>query len=659
MAKTYSIDSIKAVILVGNPDFGRCELATRLNRALWPLAGRPALQRLIEHIANQGVRRFVICCSKGARLVESALEIPPYLSVEFRFENLPRGTAGSIRDAVDPQRDELIFVFPAAIVSPPDLHDLIGVHRDKSAFMTVFFNPSRENPEEISQDAQIYVCQPEAVDYIPLAGYFDLKENLIPALVQAEKTIALGRLSPHAGNYRHWHEYLSAVRQYLLAMEPHDPWLGSYHSCDGREKVWIGPHASIDPTAKIIGPALIGDHAHIGAETLLFGPLMIESDVQIHAGCLVSESVLLKGSEIGAGCRIEHCLVDEKKALFTGGLVDRRLILHSKGLVSRLTGSLRGFLKKYEPKAELKETRQKPTLASCLSRPASKIGLILFGICILICLLAAYWNPTVIELWRTWLQSDEYSSGLLVPILAVYILWDRRKEILACPIRPVPWGALFLIGAQCLRIGGLLIWSPAVERLSLFLTIGILAWMVLGGSVMRKVFSIWLYLILMFPLPRMFESKITVPLQKWASFSAVICLETLGFQAIREGNIININGTLVAVAEACNGLRMLTAFFVVTGFVILLSRRPLWEKILILISSVPIALICNTIRLALTSIAFLYLEVEVWEKAFHDYGGLAMMPLALGIILLEMWFFSRLIIGPEGAAQSSIISRKK
>ena len=125
MAKIYSIDSIKAVILVGNPDFGRCELATRLNRALWPLAGRPALQRLIEHIANQGVRRFVICCSKGARLVESALEIPPYLSVEFRFENLPRGTAGSIRDAVDPQRDELIFVFPDAIVSPPDLHDLI------------------------------------------------------------------------------------------------------------------------------------------------------------------------------------------------------------------------------------------------------------------------------------------------------------------------------------------------------------------------------------------------------------------------------------------------------------------------------------------------------------------------------------------------------
>jgi exosortase len=248
----------------------------------------------------------------------------------------------------------------------------------------------------------------------------------------------------------------------------------------------------------------------------------------------------------------------------------------------------------------------------------------------------------------------------LVPILAGYVLWDRRKGILTCPIRPVPWAVLFLIGVQCLRMGGLLIWSPAVERLSLFLTIGILTWMVLGVQVARKVFPVWLYLILMFPFPGTLESKITVPLQKWASVSAVFCLETLGFQVIREGNIINIDGTLVAVAEACNGLRMLTAFFVVTGFVILLTRRPLWEKVLILISSVPIALLCNTIRLALTSIAFLYLEADLWEKAFHDYGGLAMMPLALGITLFEIWFFSRLIIGPNSeAVRPHIITRKQ
>jgi len=137
-------------------------------------------------------------------------------------------------------------------------------------------------------------------------------------------------------------------------------------------------------------------------------------------------------------------------------------------------------------------------------------------------------------------------------------------------------------------------------------------------------------------------------------------LETLGFTVARDGNIININGTQVAVAEACNGLRMLTAFFVVTGFVILLSRRKLWEKALIFLSSVPIALLCNTIRLTLTSIAFVYLDAEAWKKAFHDYGGLAMMPLALGITVLELWFLSKLFIGPESPSVSSqVIVRTK
>jgi exosortase len=660
MIKTYRLDSVKAIILVGNPDFGRCKLATRLNRALWPLAGRPVLQRLIEHIANQGVRRFVICCSKGARQVQSSLEIPPYLSVDFRFEDLPRGTAGSIRDAVDRQQDELIFVFPAAIIAPPDLHDLIRIHREKAGWMTIFFNPANELSEGIVQDAQIYVCQPQVMEYIPSLGYFDLKENLVPTLVQAGKTIVFGQLSRHAGNYRHWHEYLLAVQQYLLALDPHDPLLNFFHAVDPEERIWIGNHTIIDPTATLIGPALIGDNVYIGPDTLLLGPLLIEPGVQVHPGSLVSESVLFKESQIGPGCQIQHCLVDEKKALFSRDFFTHRLIVHSKGIVSRLVGFRKMPLRKTSHKADLEEVKKEPIFIPRLFGAGNKIGWVLLGVCIVCSLLGAYWNPTLIELWKVWLESDEYSSGLLVPILACYILWDRRHEILACPIRPVPWAALFLIGAQCLRMGGLLIGSPAVEQISLWLTIGILVWMVLGVRVAKRIIPIWLYLMLMFPIPGTLESYLTVPLQKWASVSAVFGLETLGFHVIREGNIININGTLVAVAEACNGLRMLTAFFVVTGFVVFLTRRPLWEKGLILISSVPIALLCNTIRLTLTSIAFLYLKTEMWEKAFHDYGGLAMMPLALGITLFELWILSKLIIGPEGSdVRPDIITRNQ
>ncbi|RKY11531.1 MAG: hypothetical protein DRP65_03995, partial [Planctomycetota bacterium] len=68
-----------------------------------------------------------------------------------------------------------------------------------------------------------------------------------------------------------------------------------------------------------------------------------------------------------------------------------------------------------------------------------------------------------------------------------------------------------------------------------------------------------------------------------------------------------------------------------------------WEKLIILASAVPIALICNTLRLVITAIAFTWIDSQRWEGVFHDYGGLAMMPLALGIVVFELWLLANLI----------------
>jgi exosortase len=151
----------------------------------------------------------------------------------------------------------------------------------------------------------------------------------------------------------------------------------------------------------------------------------------------------------------------------------------------------------------------------------------------------------------------------------------------------------------------------------------------------------------MLPWPNRVQAAVTLPLQRWATTSAVFCLEIFGYDVIREGNIIHIGQASVAVAEACNGLRMVMAFFVISGLVVLLVKRAWWEKAVIFASSLPIALLCNTIRLAVTSIAFTLLSGERWEKIFHDFGGYAMMPLALLIVFFELWLLKRLTTVPE------------
>jgi len=161
----------------------------------------------------------------------------------------------------------------------------------------------------------------------------------------------------------------------------------------------------------------------------------------------------------------------------------------------------------------------------------------------------------------------------------------------------------------------------------------------------------------MLPLPNRVQAAMGQPLQRWATSSAVFSLEMMGYEVTHEGNIIRLGETSVAVAEACNGLRMVTAFIVISSLVVLLVKRSWWEKLIILASSLPIALLCNTVRLTITSIAFTLVHGERWEQIFHDFGGYAMMPLALVVVVAELWLMKKLMT-PPGQTQEVVIKRR-
>ena len=126
-----------------------------------------------------------------------------------------------------------------------------------------------------------------------------------------------------------------------------------------------------------------------------------------------------------------------------------------------------------------------------------------------------------------------------------------------------------------------------------------------------------------------------------------VCVIGSGFAGTHLALRMLERGYSVAVLEACNGLRMVVAFWVIGALVVLLMDRPLWQKIVVLVSCLPIALVCNTVRLTLTSVAFTFVRGETWEALFHDFGGYAMMPLALGMVMAEFWLLRALTTPPE------------
>jgi exosortase len=634
------LEKCKALILVGEPDFGRCPLASRMHRAFWPFGGKPVLLRLVEYLAAQGIRRIDICSSEKNRGELESLRFSEDVSVQIRLERLLRGTAGNIRDVLASEpADTVLLVFNGAMLNPPPLSRLLEEHRKKGGKLTIFFQPT-DGRTELLEDAEIYLCQSELVPLIPSEGYFDLKENLVPALVKEGFPIFSSILEYPSGTFRTWRDYRDAVGELLRSLETKNIDLSGVLKCS-EEPIWIGKNVQIDPTVTLLGPIWIGENTVIQEGCFLFGPLMIESGVWIGPHSTLSASVVGPQATMGSGSFIDRCVIAKGAVISSCTEVSDKLIHSAEGKAAAAAESWKRRLIRRE------DSRQAQRLASLLGRPHGGLAALLLFALTASVFIGVYWNPTLVELWRIWMRSDEYSSGILVPLLAVYLIWDRKKTLLSCPIRPSLPAVFVLLFVQVLRLAALGIGSGTLDRFSFFLTIGALVWMILGWEFYKRIFTLWLYLYLMLPLPKIVEWTITVPLQKWATISAVFCLETLGFNVIREGNIININGTLVAVAEACNGLRMLTAFFVVSGFIVLICRRSLWEKGLIFISSVPIALLCNTIRLVLTSIAFLFLEGQDWEKIFHDYGGLVMMPLAIVLTLLELKFFSKLFIQDE------------
>ncbi|MFM8219410.1 MAG: exosortase/archaeosortase family protein, partial [Planctomycetaceae bacterium] len=117
-----------------------------------------------------------------------------------------------------------------------------------------------------------------------------------------------------------------------------------------------------------------------------------------------------------------------------------------------------------------------------------------------------------------------------------------------------------------------------------------------------------------------------------------------GFFASSLGNTIFVNDTQVGVAEACSGLRMLMVFVAICIAMALISNRPLWERAVIVVSAVPIALVANILRIVGTAaFASSSLSSEASTR-LHDLMGFLMMPLGLALVGIEAWFLSRLLL---------------
>jgi exosortase len=155
----------------------------------------------------------------------------------------------------------------------------------------------------------------------------------------------------------------------------------------------------------------------------------------------------------------------------------------------------------------------------------------------------------------------------------------------------------------------------------------------------------------MIPLPSFLTGQLAGVLQAIATQVSTFSLQTLGFPAFAEGNVITLSQGQIGVAEACSGLRMLYSFFALTVGACLMIDRHWIEKIIIAAMAIPIAIAANCVRIIATGIAFEYFSRETAEHLFHDVAGWLMVPLGFMFLMVALAFLDRVLVVDEEAPE--------
>jgi exosortase len=283
--------------------------------------------------------------------------------------------------------------------------------------------------------------------------------------------------------------------------------------------------------------------------------------------------------------------------------------------------------------AKPKRSRQSVTDVPPQTSPAADRRNAFLAIAAIAAAIAIY-APVLYWLALNWAAVDDASHGFLIVPLALYFAWEKRPQIARAKIEPSWWGLPFLaVGALALTIGRLGV-EFTMMRIGFVLTLMGLVLLMLG----RRIFGILLFplafLFLMIPIPQSILNVVAFPLQLIAADLAVQSLYYLHIPALREGNIIHLANQTLFVAEACSGIRSLMALLTL-GIVFAYFFRRSWTiRAILVLSAIPIAILVNAFRVALTGVLTHYYGEAAASGWIHETEGFFTFGIAFVLLML-------------------------
>lgn len=286
---------------------------------------------------------------------------------------------------------------------------------------------------------------------------------------------------------------------------------------------------------------------------------------------------------------------------------------------------------------------------SAAGQRSERVG-VWIGLAVLAVVAVWAYLPTGRALIRVWDTDPNYSQGFLVPVLAAGLFWYRVRGEWPSAVPAPAWGLCLIALAVAARSAGAYYFVTPLDCLSLLMTLFGVCLLFGGRPWLTRVWPALALLVFMFPLPdSLGRETISGALQGFATRSSTFALQTFGLVAVRDGNVILLRNAELGVVEACSGLKMLMVFCSLAAVTAAILPVGHVRKVLILLSAVPLAIACNTIRITTAGLASTALSTEAGHFVFHDLAGWLMVPLAFVLLGVEVYLLGKLFRSTEGA----------
>ncbi|MCX6545031.1 MAG: VPLPA-CTERM-specific exosortase XrtD [Acidobacteria bacterium] len=272
-------------------------------------------------------------------------------------------------------------------------------------------------------------------------------------------------------------------------------------------------------------------------------------------------------------------------------------------------------------------------------------------VAVLVASIAFLFRDVIAKLVLDWWNDDNYSHGLLVVPLAGYVWWRSRARLASLPVKPSMIGLLLVVGSILTLVAGVIGAELFLTRVALLGTVAGTVLFLRGTQYLKALGFAFLLLALAIPIPAIIFNQITFPLQLLASRFGEFAISACQIPVLREGNVITLASTSLEVVDACSGIRSLMSLLTLALVWGYLTESALWLRWVLALSSVPIAIFANGIRVAGTGVAAHFVGAAAAEGFLHTFSGWMVFVVA-GVLLLAVERLAKWL-GPAAPAAAA------